>query len=650
MADIDITEVMDEEIEAAIKESATERRDRHAVEDLDARLENVKKGSELEKKLMQERERLLRQQRMSSLEEQIDKEEDAQKRLILQDKLAEEERAQKREEAAKKNSEFITQQVMSTLNSVTNAIAGAAKEYGSYIDKIQVRLLGANETVGSITDKMQQAFGASPIFQMKTVMEKVSQAVEKGINFNIESRAAMEVLKDKVAATFDAFDSSLLRIVRIQQQDSTQARLGMEAMLTEFLNKQFQDSSYLANSINSQVTQALVEAESRLDRADAVQFEYAIQKWLGSMSSVGVSNELVNKLAQGLGYLASGDVASLSGQAELESLLVASANRGGANYGQMLTNGVSVDDINAIFTGLRYLVEEIGNNGHNIVALNQYAKTFGMTVSDIQSMLNLGDEALAEISSGMSTMSELQQKVKDEASLAKLLSRTGGASIGENLYQNFLFGSGEFYGKTAAGYLGWQMGGIVTELLKGLETGVDIQPFGVGTHMNLDVGKLAEVVRFTAGVLPGITGMLSGIGSIGGVNFRVLGDDNEEARGIVKKGSLLSMTQTGKQETSTTYVGDYSEGSLAKTASGISDDAITEHTDESFDEEKKKTEESMKAMKEIGDNVKFIVQLLNESGIVVRGRYGYTEPAEMFSETLQAVDTNGASIIGVRPV
>ncbi len=643
-----LTILLRDEFEETIEERE-KRLKAQQREDLEYRRNQESEHSTKRKRLQKELDKMELDAKIDAAKQAVEVELDGQKRRAAQDELDALEREKKLEEGRKQAADYIKGEAFSTMKSVVNAITSSAQTYSGYVDRIQTRLLGANETVGTISSKLSQAFGASPIFQMKSVMEKVSQAVEKGINFNVESRAAMEVLKDKVAATFDAFDSSLLRLVRIQQADSTQARLGMEAMLTEFLNREFQDSSYLANNINSQVTNALVEAESRLSRESATQFEYAIQKWLGSMSSVGVSDSLVQKLAQGLGYLASGDVTSLSGQSDLESLLVASANRGGANYGSMLTNGVTVNDINAIFTGLRSLVEEIGKNGNNVVALNQYAKTFGMTVSDMQAMLNLGSDAITEISSDMKTMSELQQKVQDETTLLKLMNRTGGASIGQNIYENFLWGSGEFYGSNVASYMGWQMGGLVTDLLKGIESGIDVQPFGVGTHLNMSIGDLASIAQFTAGVLPGVVSMISSLGSIGGVNWGVLGDDQEEARGIVQKGNLMSFAETGKRQTSSAYVGDYSDSALAKTSNITEQKAVAEHTDDSFDEEKKKTEAMVDSMKEIRDDVRFITQLLNESGIVIRGRFGTTEPAS-FQESILEEDTAGHNIIGVVPV
>ena len=40
--------------------------------------------------------------------------------------------------------------------------------------------------------------------------------VSQGIAFNVEQSAALDVMKDKIATTFEATNTTLLRLVRIQ--------------------------------------------------------------------------------------------------------------------------------------------------------------------------------------------------------------------------------------------------------------------------------------------------------------------------------------------------------------------------------------------------------------------------------------------------
>ncbi len=101
--------------------------------------------------------------------------------------------------------------------------------------------------------------------------------VKQGISYNVEQRAFLATISEKVADTFNATSSSLLRLVRIQQQDSTAARLGMESALTSFLNNMYETTEYMG-SIMEGIQSSLEEAEALMNKEQSVQFEYQVQK------------------------------------------------------------------------------------------------------------------------------------------------------------------------------------------------------------------------------------------------------------------------------------------------------------------------------------------------------------------------------------
>lgn len=108
-------------------------------------------------------------------------------------------------------------------------------------------------------------------------MKNIDKAIESGISYNVSQRAFLETVKDDIARTFNAFDSTLMQIVRVQQSDSTAARLGMEATLNQFLNSMYSNTEYL-NSLSDSVTGALYEATSLLSSSESIGFEYQVQK------------------------------------------------------------------------------------------------------------------------------------------------------------------------------------------------------------------------------------------------------------------------------------------------------------------------------------------------------------------------------------
>jgi hypothetical protein len=73
-----------------------------------------------------------------------------------------------------------------------------------------------------------------------------------------------------------------------------------------------------------------------LGTAGGAEYEYNIQKWLGSMYSLGMSSDTVTKLASAIDMLATGDVSGLSSSG-MQNLLVMAANKGGLAYGDLLS-------------------------------------------------------------------------------------------------------------------------------------------------------------------------------------------------------------------------------------------------------------------------------------------------------------------------
>ena len=119
--------------------------------------------------------------------------------------------------------------------------------------------------------------GISPLIKQESVVSNLEKLVGQGISFDVEQRAFLETIKDKIATTFNAADGTLLRLVRIQQQDTTAARLGMESALTSFLNNMYETTEYM-QSVATSVRNSLKEAEALMGAKSAAAFEYQVQK------------------------------------------------------------------------------------------------------------------------------------------------------------------------------------------------------------------------------------------------------------------------------------------------------------------------------------------------------------------------------------
>ena len=163
-------------------------------------------------------------------------------------------------------------------------LEGAINDVGSAKGLIDTRLQGSGNATylgGSYWDLMNRKVtayvGMSPFIKQATVVENLKTLVGKGIAFNVEQRAFLDTISDKIANTFEATDAALLKLVRIQQADTTAARLGMESALTAFLNSMYETTEYMTDAAAS-IRSSIYEASALMGATEATAFEYQVQK------------------------------------------------------------------------------------------------------------------------------------------------------------------------------------------------------------------------------------------------------------------------------------------------------------------------------------------------------------------------------------
>ena len=244
----------------------------------------------------------------------------------------------------------LTKALNGAMNATLNAVNSGIQTYVKYQSGVNARLQGASlggirpgdgalayATGNKFTvleNRLSNAIGIQPYVRTDTMLANLSELVHAGIAANVEQRAFLQSIKDNVAETFDVANSSLLRIVRLQQSDSSAARLGMEAYLTRFLNEMVANTEYLSTTFDS-VQEALVEASSQMSMRASTEFEYVVQKWLGALTGTGLAESTAQGIAQAIGYLGSGNISALN-QSSMQNLLVMAASRSGLNYADML--------------------------------------------------------------------------------------------------------------------------------------------------------------------------------------------------------------------------------------------------------------------------------------------------------------------------
>ena len=450
-------------------------------------------------------------------------------------------------------------------DALTNGINSAMSKYADYHSIVDTRLQGSYYGVGmysSSFDTLIDNLGvvsSSGLLSTEELYENLSRLVQDGVVTNLEQRAFLMTMKDTIATTFDANSKALNRIIRIQQDDSTAIRLGMESYLTRFLNEFVESTDYLTSTFDT-VAESLLEASSLMSSGESAEFEYVVQKWLGSLQGLGLSDSTASSIATAIGQLASGDVSSLSGSA-MQNLIVMAASRAGLSYASMLTNGVTAAEANSLLLGVVEYMQELGSYSSNVVK-SELADTFGVTVSDIVAAQNMTESDLETAYASMMSTSDMATELAYQ--MSQTGSRLGVSKILSNLYDNISYSTGMSIASSPALYALWKMTDLISSATN--SQGVAIPSFSVmGNQVDLETTVDALLKGGIAGV-----GMLSNIGGmISGLTSSLLGSGNVLYAAL--NASTTFGNAIGKASTGLGYnTGFYSSGGTTVRSSGTS--------------------------------------------------------------------------------
>lgn len=478
--------------------------------------------------------------------------------------LRRQERQQAREEAKYKAAEERTQKLQEifteTLSKGVNAISQGVEQYfdsfGQYYTDIQTRLLGTGNTYESVKDLIDASIGMSGIIRQTDVLSKIVDFLEAGTARDVELRSVIATLSDKIAATFDALDPTLLSLGRILQQDTTIARLGMESSLTQFLNAEYLDTSYLTSNANVETQAKLLNALSTMPADIGAEVEYAVQKWLGSFTAVGVSADTVAMIAEGLGYLGAGDISSLVSDTELMNLLISAANRGGVDLSSMLTEGLTVSNVNAIMQGLYQVANTIAESGNNVTR-TAYASLFGMSLSDLAGFANLSSSDINSILGNQLSYSEMEQQTMNE--ISQVASRIAMSTLLSNIYDNVMAVAGDTIATNPVAFATYKIADLITSA-----GGISIPSWltmGTGFANLPDIDQLLKTGIAGVSLLSNISAITATLNSGFGIDMDALLESRDVE--TTSSSAMISGFASGMQSnTGVTYIGDTSESSI----------------------------------------------------------------------------------------
>ena len=490
-----------------------------------------------------------------------------------------------------------------SLDTVGRGINTYLGSYSQYMSGIEARIQGSTKSFKGMTGLISRNLAGSPYVSQTKMLENLNNLIAQGIVYNVEQRAFLQTVSDKMVTTFNALDDNLREIIKIQQADSTAARLGLEAELTQFLNANFGDTSYL-NSLFDSIAGALIGTSSQLGRDRSIAFEYNIQKWLGSLSSVGVSGSTIQSLAKGINYLGTSDIHALTSDEQLLRLFSMGAQQAGLDIGSIMTNGLTPDTANKLLRGVVALGQQIASNSNQVVK-SQLGQLFGFTMSDLTAILNLKDD-LNTLTKSVIDYTGAVQETKNQ--LQAIPGRVTLKDKIDTLFNNVMAGLGESIANNAATYTTW----VVNELIKGATGG--------GVEVNI---PFLGAVNLNNAVSAGIAGMglISQVGNIIGGLQRGSGLDLDTwgASDTVRKAAGWGFTGITSRGASTTqsrvmYIGSQDSDMLLNQSLLAGTESTKQISSQYSEAASPEVEESrsnsiIKALSE-SENIKSIVNLI----------------------------------------
>ena len=362
-------------------------------------------------------------------------------------------------------------------------VSSAADTLASVMPKIMAGTFGSLETSWeSISQTTEDFLSGSTLVKQTDYLNTIANLTNQGIIDNVEQRALLETIKDSTISSFNAMDGDLLRLIRILQTDITAESFGLQAALRTTLNSVFNDSQYL-NSMYNTITGAITEAMSTMTTDESLGFMSVLQSWTAGMYESGVSSSTVQKIANAINSLGSGNVSALASDADMQRLMLLAMSRAGLDYADILQTGLDAGTTNELLSSVtEYLAEIASNTSENKVLENAYTNLFGISMSDIRSFSTLNTMDGFFVDSSM-----LGDALNTQ--LSELSNRTHASTQISNFLSNLQFSFGKEIAETPGKYMLYE----IASALSGLGGGSSNSGDSVASKLMTGVSTIATV-------------------------------------------------------------------------------------------------------------------------------------------------------------
>lgn len=333
----------------------------------------------------------------------------------------------------------------------------------------------------------------------------------------------------------------------------------------------YETSEYLSD-VASSVRGSLEELQSLMEGAAATELEFQVQKWMGSLYSVGMSDSAVNDIARAFGQIASGDISGLNGSGT-GNLLIMAANEAGMSIADILQEGLDATETNKLMQAMvNYLAEIAETSSDSRVVQQQLANVYGIKASDLKAATNLASSIKA-VSKQDLTYSGMLGQLQNMAN--SMILRTSTGEFLNNIWDNVQYTMATQMANDPMLYLLPR----VATLLEDYAGGIDL-PFvnvmGFGVDLNTSVAQLMNVAAMSGSILGALGPMISGLSNLNSDNLlRSAGIDTKNSKiPVIARGTgSIFQNFSGSGVSESGYIGN-SSGSDIKNATlqGAEDD------------------------------------------------------------------------------
>ena len=375
-------------------------------------------------------------------------------------------------------------------------------------------------------DIVTQANDAGNVTYKNTkLLENYVSLIQRGIQDNNEIQlneyAKIVTLKDELGATFELYSEKLLNLIYIQNQNTTETRIGLERALNGYLTQLTENTRYLSDMYKS-VTDALYEMETQMTGAASTELEFVVQKWMGTLYDSGFSSASINSIVSAINSLGTGDTSNISSASA--TLLEKAAASAGLNYGSMLVNGVDSTTIDLLLTSVLMELSD-ANSGSNNVVRRKLAELYGVNLSDLTVAGQLVSEGTFDLLRNSENLTYTQMHDMYNVAMDALTENQTIYEILDNFTENFTSSVGATVASNPINYMNYKLG--TTGPLRGTLVGSLLTIGAMGEGLNQAAvqvqasgaledaisNKVDENLGEAVGEIVGLLGTLGSLGS-----------------------------------------------------------------------------------------------------------------------------------------